>query len=171
MNNMIRKLFILGCGAACATASATGAPSPKKFLANAMQDGMAEIAVCQLALQKSTNPAVKSFAERMIKDHSSIDEEIASLARSKNYKLPDSVSLKQRASYDLLKAHSGAAFDQTFMKHNVSDHEQDIKDFTDEANETQDAEVKSFALTTLKTLREHFELSRRVDSKVATSGG
>ncbi len=170
MNNMHRMLVILGCAALCASESAAAAPDPKKFLEDALQDGLAEIAVCQLALQKSTNPAVKSFAERMIKDHSRIDDAIGNLARSKNYKLPDSVSLKQKATYDLLKAHSGTGFDQTFMKHNVSDHEQDINAFTDEANGTTDADVKSFALTTLKTLREHLELSRNVNSQVATSG-
>ena len=163
-------LLILGCAALCASESANAAPEPKKFLQNAMQDGLAKIAVCQLALQKSTNPAVKSFAEKMIKDHSSIDEAIANLARSKNYQLPDSVSLKQKATYDLLKARSGAGFDHTFMKHNVSDHEQDIKDFTEEANGTTDPDVKSFAQTTLKTLQEHFELSRKVNLQVATSG-
>ena len=169
MNNKQRMLIILGCLAAFLSESATAAPEPKKFLENAMRDGLAEIAVCQLALQKTTNPAVKSFAEKMIKDHSSIDGEIANLARSKNYELPDSVSLKQKATYDLLKAHSGTGFDEAFMKHNVSDHEQDIKDFSEEANETTDADIKSFALTTLKTLHEHFELARKVNSQVLTS--
>jgi putative membrane protein len=79
------------------------------------------------------------------------------------------VSLKQRATYDLLEARSGAGFDETFMKHNVSDHEQDIKDFTEEANGTSDADVKSFALRTLKTLQEHLELSRKVNSDIATA--
>jgi predicted outer membrane protein len=68
MNNLHRMLVILGCGALCASASAKGVPAPEKFLATAMQDGIAEIALCQMALRKSANPAVKSFADRMIKD-------------------------------------------------------------------------------------------------------
>ena len=164
MTSLLRSLAILGVAAACASASAASVPPPRKFLATAMQDGIAEIAVCRLALDKSANPAVRSFAERMIKDHSNIDDAISRLAQSKNIKLPDDASLKQKATYELLKARSGSSFDETFMKHNVSDHEQDIQDFTDEAGGASDLDVKSFASTTLKTLQEHLELARQVSS-------
>ena len=170
MSHPHRMLVIIGCTALCAAARAASVPAPTKFLATALQDGMAEIALCQLALQKSSNPAVRGFAERMIQDHSSIDDAITRLARSKHFRLPDSVNLKQKATYDLLKARSGAGFDQTFMKHNVSDHEQDIKDFTEEAEAGSDADVKSFASTTLKTLQGHFELSRKVNLEIETAG-
>jgi putative membrane protein len=169
MYNVHRMLVIIGCGWLCASASAAGVQAPRKFLASTMQDGMAEIAECRLALQKSTDPAVKSFAERMIKDHSSIDDAIVSLAQAKHYKLPDSPNLKQKASYDLLKARSGAGFDQAFMKHNVSDHEKDIKDFKKEADGSSDADIRSFASATLKTLQEHLELSRKVNSEITTA--
>lgn len=170
MTTLHRTLTILVCAALYASARAASAPAPEKFLGTAMQDGNAEIAVCRMALRKSTNPAVKRFAEKMIKDHSSINDAIAKLARSKGYKLPDGVSLKQKGTYELLKARSGTGFDKTFMEHNVSDHEQDIKDFTEEADGATDADVKSFALTTLKILHEHFELSRQVNSAIATAG-
>ncbi|MGN6527077.1 MAG: DUF4142 domain-containing protein [Burkholderiaceae bacterium] len=167
---VLHRALILGCGVLCASAvHAAGAPAPEKFLATAMQDGIAEIAACRMALEKSTDPAVKGFADRMIKDHSAIDDEIANLARSKNLKLPDGPSLKQKATYELLKARSGASFDKAFMEHNVSDHEQDIKDFTEEAKGTSDADVKTFALATLKTLNEHLDQARKVSSATKTA--
>ena len=91
------------------------------------------------------------------------------LARAKNFKLPDGSSLKQKATYELLKARSGASFDKTFMTHNVSDHEQDIKDFTEEANGSSDADVKAFALATLKVLNEHLDQARQVSSAITTT--
>lgn len=103
------RTLILGFGVICVSAAgAAGAPAPGKFLATAMQDGIAEIAVCRMALEKSTDANVKSFADRMIKDHTSIDNKIADLARSKDFKLPDGSSLKQKATYELLKARSGS---------------------------------------------------------------
>jgi putative membrane protein len=41
----------------------------KKFLANAAQSDVNEIKLSQLAEQKATNPAVKSFAQKMVAEH------------------------------------------------------------------------------------------------------
>lgn len=169
MKPFSRTLVTLAVVATCSLASAATVPPAPKFLANAMQDGMAEVASCQLALQKTTNPKVKSFAEKMITDHTKTDEAITALAKGKNYKLPDSVTLKQKATFELLRTHSGTGFDRTFMKHNISDHQQDIKDFSEQAQNSADPDVKAFAVTTLETLREHLALSQEVSSAVGNT--
>src|SRR5580704_8106786 len=48
-----------------------GQPSPvdRMFVGKAMQGGLAEVQLGQLTLQKSNNPQVKEFAQRMIDDH------------------------------------------------------------------------------------------------------
>jgi putative membrane protein len=148
------------------TAWAADAPSPQKFLSTTMQDGLAEVQACKLALEKSSNPAVKDFAQRMIADHSATNEKVTKLAKSKNIPLPDSPSAKDKATYEALKIASGSTFDKAFMKHNVSDHEKDIKEFTKEAAAATDPDVKSFASETLSTLKEHLKRARDINERV-----
>src|SRR5271170_5383502 len=48
--------------------------SDKKFLAMAAQGDQNEIALGKLAAQKATNPDVKAFGEKMVKDHTQMTE-------------------------------------------------------------------------------------------------
>jgi predicted outer membrane protein len=57
-----------------------GILDPNAFLTGAYQDGLAEIQLAQLALQKATNADVKAFAQRMIDDHTQANSKIAALA-------------------------------------------------------------------------------------------
>ena len=137
-----------------------------KFLLKAMQDGMAEVRLCQLALQHSQNDDVKRFAQRMIQDHTRTDQEISQLASRKGITLPQDVSEKQKLTYDALSKLSGASFDKEFMDHNVSDHEGDVKDFEEQIQKGTDQDIKAFAARTLPMLQTHLQLSKEVDGKV-----
>lgn len=152
-----------------AAAVAQDVPPPDKFLSTAIQDGRAEIQMSKLALQKSSNPDVKSFAQRMIKDHTAADKKIEALAKSKNITLPNGISAEQKATYALLNKTSGARFDELFMDDNVSDHEAAVKDFTAQANGATDPDVKAFAAETLKTLKQHLQLAKDVRAKLKKS--
>lgn len=165
-SRLIAILAAASLGVGSLAAFAADLPPPDKFLGKAIQDGRAEIELCKLALQKSADPAVKQFAQRMIDDHAAIDEKIEALARSKQIRLPDGISLKQKASNDLLAARSGKGFDKAFMSHNVSDHEKDVKEFGKEAQGAADADIKAFASDTLQTLKTHLQLARDVASRI-----
>jgi putative membrane protein len=144
-------------------------PPPDKFLGAAIQDGRAEIQMSNLALQKSGNPDVKSFAQRMVKDHTAINNKVEALAKSKNIALPKGISAKQKAAYEQVNKSSGTRFDEAFMVHMVSNHETAVKDFTGQASSATDPDVKAFAAETLKTLKEHLQLARDVRAKVKKS--
>lgn len=170
MKTAIARYFVFGAALVMISAAqAASTPAPDKFLSSAMQDGRAEVAVCELALTKTGNPEIKAFAQRMIKDHSDTDSKIQALAKRKNYKLASGTTLKQKATYELLKQRSGDGFDKAFMEHNVTDHEDDVKDFSGQASDGKDADVKAFAAATLATLREHLTLAQKVNSQVSAS--
>ncbi|HEX8989795.1 MAG TPA: DUF4142 domain-containing protein [Rhodocyclaceae bacterium] len=144
---------------------AAAADSPESFLKDAIEDSRAEVQVSQLALQKSQNPEVKQFAQRMIKDHTALNQRIESLAQNKHVKLPDGTSLGEKATYEKL-AHTSDSFDKDYMDHNVSDHQDDVKKFSLQAAEGKDPEIKSFAAETVPKFREHLKLAEALDAKV-----
>ena len=91
----------------------------------------------------------------MVSDHSAANEQLKSLAASKDIKLPSSPSMSQKATKAKLEVMSGATFDKSYVKGMIKDHEEDIKEFQKEAASGRDPEAKAFAKATLPTLQAH----------------
>src|SRR5271167_825725 len=102
MNNFIRSMLpVLLGGLVVSVAAASSALSgdDADFVKNAAKGGMAEVELGRLAAQKASNPEVKNFASRMVRDHSRADHELTSLAASKGVDLPTGKGLMNDATY------------------------------------------------------------------------
>jgi putative membrane protein len=102
----------------------------------------------------------------MVDDHSRANDQLRQLASSRGVELPTDLDRSARREYDKLSKLSGADFDREYMKHMVSDHKKDVKDFEKEAKSGKDADVKSFAGSTLPTLQEHLQMAQQTDASV-----
>ena len=101
----------------------------KMFVRKAMQGSMAEVQLGQLTLQKSNNEQVKQFAQRMIDDHTKLNDQMKPVAQQLGVPVPNQVSKKDRTTMAKLQALSGSAYDQAYIKDMVKDHKQDLSDF------------------------------------------
>jgi putative membrane protein len=166
--NMIRFLpiavasgFMVGaCGLAVADAALT--PADRAFVAKAAQGGLMEVAAGKLAAQRGLDPAVKEFGQKMVTDHTAANDQLKSLAGSKQLLLPDTLSADEDAALGKLEGLNGTDFDQAYSQMMVKDHVEDISEFEKEVKKGQDAEIKSFAQNTLPTLRHHLMLANRL---------
>jgi putative membrane protein len=129
------------------------------FVSTAAQDGLAEVELGRMAAQKATDPAVKSFAQRMVADHSRMNTQLQQVAQSQNMTMPTSISPKEQAEMNRLSSLSGAAFDKAYMQRMVSDHKKDVAEFENEANNGDNPQVKALAAQSLPTLQEHLKLA------------
>ena len=90
----------------------------KAFVDMVAQGNMYEIEAAKLAEQKSTDPQIKAFAQRMVEDHTQMGLELngqASVAGS-TYTLPLSLDAKHQAMLDQLNAASGSEFDKLYVQ-------------------------------------------------------
>lgn len=140
------------------------------FAVKAAQGGIAEVKLGQLALQKASNPDVKSFGQKMIDDHTKANDQLKAAAAKNRMTLPATMNAKDQGLYNKLSNLSGAAFDKSYMKAMVKDHENDIKEFQNEANKGMNPDIKNFASATLPTLQEHLELAKSAEQKVTANG-
>lgn len=139
------------------------------FMKQAAQNGNTEVEASKLALTKSSNPQVKTFAQQMIDDHTKTGDELKSLASSKGVELSDKPSMMQSAKIKALDAMSGANFDKRYASIvGVSAHEDTVKLFQKESTKAKDADVKAFADKTLPGLQHHLEMAQAL--KTSTSG-
>jgi len=150
-----RVAIALLLSTAVATAFASE-PTSKDFVKDAVESNLAEIQTSQLALTKSSNPEVKSFAQRMIDDHTQANTQLQTIAEQKGIKIPDSPGLKHQAELKAMQARSGADFDKSYIDQMNADHEKAIELFQAAANSPQiDPELKKLAERTLPTLHQH----------------
>lgn len=136
-----------------------------KFMNEAAQGGMAEVKLGELAASKGAMPEVKAFGQRMVTDHTKANDDLKALAAAKNVTLPTDVNSEQKAMYDKLSKLSGAAFDSSYVKGMVEDHEKDVADFQKQSTGATDADVKAFATKTLPTLQSHLDQIKSIKSK------
>jgi putative membrane protein len=65
-----------------------GTTSDQSFVKEAAEGGLAEVELGQLATEKTSNPEVKRFAQRMINDHSKANDQLKQIAVQKGIDLP-----------------------------------------------------------------------------------
>jgi predicted outer membrane protein len=145
-------------------------PLQPSFPYQAYQDGKAEIRISQLALLKSSNTDVRSFAQRMIDDHSKANDQLATLADQKSIALPDDLSPVQTLAFVALASLSGREFDRVYAAYNVRAHEKDVSEFTTQSEQASDPDIKQFAQATLPVLNDHLAQAKTLRQSVeATS--
>ncbi|HEV7506234.1 MAG TPA: DUF4142 domain-containing protein [Thermoanaerobaculia bacterium] len=138
----------------------------RQFMTTASQAGMMEVELGKVAAEKGTNPDVKAYGQRMVDDHTKAGDQLKQLASQKNVKLSDKLSPAKQKDVDKLSKLSGAAFDSSYMSHMVSGHKPVVAAFEKESKSGKDADVKSWAQTTLPTLQDHLKSAQDINSKL-----
>jgi putative membrane protein len=134
------------------------------FYKKAAEGGLAEVELGKLAQDKSPTAGVKEYGAMMVTDHSAANDKLKAIAAKKNIKLPTSPSVGQMATKTKLEVLSGDAFDKSYIKGMVEDHQEDIKEFQAEATSGQDPDAKAYAAATLPTLQAHLKKIRAIAS-------
>lgn len=137
----------------------------KAFVRKALQGGMTEVQLGQLALQKSNNPDVKQFAQKMVDDHTKLGEQMKQVAEQLQLKAPDSPSSKDKSNMAKLQALNGDEFDKAYIKDMVKDHQQDAKEFKQEAKNASNPAVKQVAAQGEQVVTEHLQMIQQIAQK------
>lgn len=132
------KLFVTLAGVittgvlAQAQTSPASAPTDPQIAMIVVTADNVDIAGGKLAAKKSSNAKVKEFAELMVRDHTSVNNQATQLAKKLNItpeQSPTSQSLKSDGDKMLAKLRglSGAEFDKAYIDNEVTYHEAVIK--------------------------------------------
>ena len=136
------------------------------FAVRAAEDGMLEVKAAQLAATNASSSEVKNFAKSIIADHSKVNEELKTLATSKNITLPAALGDRCQKKYDKLAATSGREFDEEFADLMVKDHKDVVDNFKKEAEKGNDADMKAFASRNISRLEHHLALAEDLEDMV-----
>ena len=146
----------------------TGPAVDKAFVKKALEGNIGEIEMGKLALQKSSDDQVKQFAQRMVDDHGKMQDQLKPAAEQMGVKVPDGPSKGQMKSMDKMKALSGDAFDQAYIKDMVKDHKGDDSDFKMEAQSTQNPQLKQLVMQSDQTIESHLQQIEQIAKSKGT---
>ena len=129
----------------------------KKFIQEAANGGVAEVADGKLAEERGQSAEVKKIGARMVADHSKANNELVELAKKKGLGIDLSKGKPRNFSQD--------RFDGQYLASMESDHKTDISAFEKEASSGDDADLKAWAAKTLPTLKAHLAMVREAMKK------
>lgn len=139
-----------------------GAMQDRAFVHSALEGGMAEVQMGQLAAQKGNSDDVKQFGQKMANDHAQIGDQMKQVAQQLNVKPPKGLSKKDKAEVAKLQALSGPQFDNAYIEAMVKDHKKDLSDFKQEAENSQNPAVKQVAQQGAQVIDQHLQQIQQI---------
>jgi putative membrane protein len=137
------------------------------FAKAAAQGGMAEIQLGKLAADRGSNAMVKAFGERMVTQHGAAADQLKAAAEQAHIVLPTAVSSKDQQTYDRLARLTGSDFDRAYADDMVQDHEKDVHEFQNEANNGKNSGIRAFAAQTTPMIQQHLNQAREMQKAVS----
>ena len=122
-------LLLAGCGGP--GPDVDGQPAPRAVLSDANVTSIlttannAEIGEAQLALTRSTDRAVREFAQRMINDHSDANQRLMQVAARTGMQpdeTTDQIQNSAQRARQSLQVRTGADFDQAYITNQINMH-------------------------------------------------
>jgi len=147
-------------------ASGKVASADQKMMRDIAHANISEIAAGKLALEKSQSDDVKSFAQKMIDDHTKAQQELQTLADGKGVKLPTEPDAKHKAMAKMMSGLKGDAFDKRYLKQGgLNDHENTHKLLERVQAKAKDADLQAYAAKTITAVDQHLSLAEETAGK------
>jgi putative membrane protein len=138
---------------------ASGTLTSAVILSEIHRADLKEIAIGQIAQGKASTNEVREYANRLVKDRTSTDQQVIAMAQKKNVPLHDK-TYKQGGEYAKLNALSGPSFDKYFLQQTAADHESLVRSLRHEREDLSDDDVEALIEKILPILERDRELTQ-----------
>lgn len=133
-----------------------------RFLKDAAAAGRFEAEASRLALAKSSNAGVRSFAATLINHHASVGNELVYMLHVRGM-APPMLGNHQRKALNRLAKLQGAKFDREFMDEvGLKNQQEDVQVFEKARLHARDPQLKAWIERMLPTLRYHMTMAERL---------
>ena len=170
---LVMVLALLSPGLAWAETPAK--PTDPQIAHIAYTTGLIDVEAGKLALEKSQNEEVRSFAQRMIGDHSAVNDQALTLVKKLNVTPEDnptsrSLTKEADATRKKLSGLTGAAFDKAYVDNEVAYHKTVNGALTATLiPDAQNSELKSLLQNGLNVFEAHLEHAERLAQQLSAA--
>lgn len=152
------------CASFALVATGAHAQSTQDFVTKVAISDMFEIQSSQLALSKEADADTKPFAEKMVTDHQKTSSELKALVESGKVKatLPTALDSAHQKMLGQLNAKNGKDFDKAYDRIQLKAHQEAVKLFTAYSKRGDNADLRTWATSTLPHLQEHLAMAKKL---------
>ena len=151
--------------------SAEMTSTTKGFVTAAATSDMYEVEAGKIAAERSTNSAVKDFANHMVEAHTQTTDKLKSILAANNVKVtpPAHLDSRRQGMIDNLRGAKAADFDHRYVEQQEAAHEEAQILMRGYAKDGDNASIKQFASETLKAVKEHLAMVEKIEKDMKTA--
>jgi putative membrane protein len=136
------------------------------FIIDASSANNMEIRLGQMAQSKASNSAVKQFGQRMVTDHTNLQNQLTAAASTVGQSIPPGMVVADKQQADRIERLSGNAFDRAYMNHMIRMHRNDVNEFQRQSQSASSSQVRTLTANSLPVLQQHLSLATQVGAQV-----
>ena len=141
------------------SAEASGKATSAAVLSEIHRADLKEIAIGQMAQGKSSTNEVREYANQLVKDRTSADQEVIAMAQKKNVRLRDQTS-RQGPEHAKLDTLNGPSFDKYFLRQTAADNDKLVRSLRKEREDASDDDIEALIDKILPILEQDQELAQ-----------
>jgi putative membrane protein len=163
------------------TGLATGCGMAQKAMPGTMSDAnvvallntidASELEAAQLAKQKAQSPEVRSYASRLVNEHTDMMEKNRQVAsrinvEPQNPALASSLKSTHQDTMEELRQKSGRDFDQRYIDYQIKMHEQAVQLVEKTADSSENSRLKQHLMQTRPDLQSHLSEAKTIQRQL-----
>ena len=133
-------------------------PGAKEFLIQVVEDSLAEMELCMVALDNTENAEIQAFAQMMLDEHGKLGQQMEQQAKAMKVPFPKKMRSEHASLIREMSGLTGEEFDRRFIEQNLQYHENDLKVFRHYASEEGEGPVKELADAGVKLFTRHLKM-------------
>lgn len=137
--------------------------SDKSYLMKDRRGAAYELEAAKLAVSKASREDVRSYAQKLVHDHSDYNAALEKLGKEEGVKLPTDPDAADKAHMADLEKLSGKAFDTLYIQEALRINAEDKKDSEMEESETKNPAIKDFITKFADMDAEHEKLAKHLE--------
>lgn len=148
------------------TAKASPGNDDIQFANKAAVDGMTEVGLGKMVINRTSNQKIREFAHMMVADHGKANTELIEIAKKKNITLPGTLDTDHQKMTDSISKLSGTDFDRAYVNAMVEGHKKALALLQNEASNGKDADLKTFAAKTAPVVQKHLDAITKIHREI-----
>jgi putative membrane protein len=136
------------------------------FVRHASSSNLMEIRLGQLAQSRATNEAVKQFGQRMVTDHTRMQNQLTATASQMGQTLTPTIDVQHQNQISSIERLSGQNFDRAYMNLMIRGHQEDVNEFQSRGQSASSIQIRNLANFNLPLLQQHLSLAVQVGNQV-----
>ena len=146
----------------------------QKILSDLHHANQMEIVMGQMAKDKGASEQVRSYGDRLVKDHQDADQKVQQLAKKDGITLvaPSTTGVfdriaasREKDTMSELSKKTGTDFDKAFTDAMVSDHKRDINSLESDRNSIKQSDIRDLIASLLPTLQQHLDQAQQIQQR------